>query len=128
MKVALVTGSNSGIGYAIALDLARRGYKVFAAMRTVSKGTELRDAAGAEKLPLETIALDCNSNESMERAVAAVLEEEGRIDVLVNNAGIGGGRLVEFMSQEDLRSVMETNFFGAYRLNAARRFRHAASR
>ena len=117
MKVALITGTNSGIGYASALHLARNGYQVVATMRTLSKGDELRDAAGAESLPLETIELDCKSEESMQAAVAATIGKHGQIDVLVNNAGIAGtGGPTEWIQQDELRAVMETNFFGAYRM------------
>ena len=116
MDVALVTGTNTGIGFATALHLARNEHKVYASMRDLAKGEALREAAAAEQLPLETIELDAMSDASMQAAVARILEAEGRIDVLVNNAGIGGGAPLEFMEPQALRDVMETNFFGPYRL------------
>ncbi|MCZ6886891.1 MAG: SDR family oxidoreductase [Gammaproteobacteria bacterium] len=116
MNVSIVTGSNSGIGYATALHLARNGFKVYATMRTPDKGTAIREAAALEQLPLEIMQLDCTDNASMESAIAAVLDAEEHIDVLVNNAGIGGGAPLEFVQEKELRAIMETNFFGAYKL------------
>lgn len=116
MKNAIVTGSNSGIGYATALDLGRRGYKVWAAMRGLEKGAELKAEADREGVSLELLQLDVNDWASMENAVRTVLDTDGKIDVLVNNAGIGAGGPLEFVGEAELRAVMETNFFGAYRL------------
>ena len=117
MTVTLITGTSTGIGQTTALHLARQGHHVFASMRNPATGsTELRDAARQEGLKLEIIQLDVNEAESSTQAVQEVLERAGQLDVLINNAGIGGHGPVEEMSEARLREVFETNFFGAMRL------------
>ena len=91
MPIALITGTSTGIGQATALHLARQGYHVFASMRNPEAGsTVLTETAQKERLKLEVLQLDVNDPESSERAVQAVLQQAGQIDVLINNAGIGG--------------------------------------
>src|SRR4029079_12609328 len=114
MEIAIVTGTSTGIGYAAALHLARNGYRVFAGMRNLSKADPIRKAAGEEKLPLEVIELDVTSGPSVEQAFAAV-GAAGPVDVLVNNAGIGGATPLELTPEEEHRRMMETNYFGAIR-------------
>jgi NAD(P)-dependent dehydrogenase (short-subunit alcohol dehydrogenase family) len=112
MDIAVVTGTSSGIGYATALHLARNGYRVFAGMRNLGKAAPLREAAAKESLPLEIIELDVTSAPSIDRAFAAV-KERGAVDVLVNNAGIGGATPLELTPDEEHRRMFETNYFGA---------------
>jgi len=88
-KVALVTGSSSGIGLETSLALARDGYRTFASMRNTGKATELQEAAKKENLSIEVIELDVDKEDSIVSAVKKVMSEAGRIDVLVNNAGYG---------------------------------------
>jgi NAD(P)-dependent dehydrogenase (short-subunit alcohol dehydrogenase family) len=117
MRIALITGTSTGIGHATALYLARRGYHVFASMRNLANGaTTLTDVADAERLPLEVIQLDVDDPLSADRGVQDVQQKAGRIDVLINNAGIGGGGAIEETPEELVRAVFETNFFGAMRL------------
>jgi len=116
MRIALITGTSTGIGQATALYLARRGYHVFASMRNLEKGAVLTDVANAERLPLEVIQLDVDDPISADRAVLTVQQKAGRIDVLINNAGIGGDGAVEETPEELVRAVFETNFFGVMRL------------
>jgi NAD(P)-dependent dehydrogenase (short-subunit alcohol dehydrogenase family) len=113
MSNALVTGTSTGIGYATALRLARDGHHVVASMRDPD-GSDLAARAAAESLSLETIALDVVGPDVEDR-VAEVVARLGRIDVLVNNAGIGDGGVVEETELEVYRRVMETNFFGPMR-------------
>ena len=120
MAIAVVTGSSTGIGQASAVTLARAGHTVYATMRNPEAGGgELRAIAGKENLPLRFAALDVDSDESVRRAFAGMLAEAGRIDVLVNNAGIGNAGPVEETPIEVFRAVMETNFFGALRCTRA---------
>ncbi len=95
MSVVLVTGSSTGIGLATALHFGRLGDGVYAGVRNIATATELTKALEAEKLPVHPIALDIDDQASVTRAVGEVLGRTGRIDVLVNNAGIGGGGPVE---------------------------------
>src|SRR5262249_22108095 len=93
-KIAVVTGTSTGIGYATSLHLARHGYRVFAGMRNLDKAEALRTAAAAEGLPVEIMALDVASGDSVDAAFRRV-SAEGSIDVLVNNAGISGASPLE---------------------------------
>src|SRR5580765_6168055 len=108
MSVVLITGSSTGIGMATALHLAEKGHKVYASMRNLDGGGDLRAAADAAGVAIELIQLDVNDEASVNRAVTEVLEREGRIDVLVNNAGIAPLGPVEEMSVETFKSVYET--------------------
>ena len=116
MSVALITGTSTGIGLATAVTLARAGHTVYAAMRNPDGGGgELRELAEAEKLPATVVKIDVDDDASVAGCIARVLAEAGRIDVLVNNAGIGGGGAVEEVKLADVRQIMETNFFGPLR-------------
>lgn len=111
VKIALVTGASSGIGEATAQRLARAGYKVY--------GTSRR-AAQAGNRPFEMLALDVTSDDSVAAAVAEVIRRDGRIDLLVNNAGFGVAPAgAEESSVEQARSIFETNFFGLIRMTRA---------
>ena len=110
-KVVLVTGASSGIGEATAERLAKAGYKVY--------GTSRRGIQ-AGKQSFDLIALDVTSDESVVAAVREVMRLEGRIDLLVNNAGFSvapGG--AEESSMEQTRSIFDTNFFGIVRMTRA---------
>ena len=115
-KVALVTGSSSGIGLETALALAKDGYHTFASMRDVSKSGELENAAKKDNLPIEVIDLDVDKEESIITAIKKVMESSGRLDVLVNNAGYGQFGCTEDVSVEDFRKQFETNFFSIVRI------------
>jgi NAD(P)-dependent dehydrogenase (short-subunit alcohol dehydrogenase family) len=115
MPVALVTGTSTGIGQATAISLARSGHVVHAAMRNLAAAGELEEAAAAEGLAIRPLRMDVDDDASVRDAVAAV----GPIDVLVNNAGIGGGGSVEETPLSLFRGVMETNFFGLLRCTQA---------
>lgn len=118
MPTVLITGSSRGIGQCVALFLARQGYHVFASMRNLETGAQpLLDVAQQEQLKLDVVQLDVTDADSSMRAVEEVKQKAGQIDVLINNAGIGGYEgSFEEMSEEDLRAVFETNFFGVSRL------------
>ena len=118
-KSILITGGTDGLGKALALLLAERGYSVFAAGRSPEKLSQLDAVARAKKLPLETIALDVCSDDSVRRGVNHVLDKAGAIDVLVNNAGVNYTAAVEDLSMEDWRAQFETNFFGVLRVTRA---------
>jgi NAD(P)-dependent dehydrogenase (short-subunit alcohol dehydrogenase family) len=90
MAIALVTGTSTGIGLAIAVTLARGGHKVIATMRNVNAAAELRKISSAEGLPVTVATLDVDDDNSVRDAIKKVLDENGGIDVLVNNAGVSG--------------------------------------
>jgi len=110
-KIALVTGASSGIGEATAQRLAAAGYKVY--------GTSRRGAQ-AGKRSFEMLPLDVTSDESVAAVVSEVMRRDGRIDVLVNNAGFGVAPAgAEESSLDQARSIFETNFFGLVRMTRA---------
>lgn len=113
-KIAVVTGTSTGIGFATSLHLARHGYRVFAGMRNLAKAEPLRAAAAAESLPITVIALDICDARSVADAFAAVAGH-GPVDLLVNNAGIGGASPLELTPEDEHRQMFETNYFGAVR-------------
>jgi NAD(P)-dependent dehydrogenase (short-subunit alcohol dehydrogenase family) len=112
MAVILVTGSSTGIGQEAALHMARKGHQVYAAVRNPATADELRAKIAAETLPVEIIKLDLVDAASIEAAVAQIMQRSGRIDALVNNAGIGAGQAVEETPLEVVREIFETNYFG----------------
>ncbi|HEU04902.1 MAG TPA: SDR family oxidoreductase [Nitrosopumilus sp.] len=115
-KVALVTGSSSGIGLETSLALAKDGYRTFASMRDTRKAIELQEAAKKENLSIDVIELDVDKEDSIISAVKKVMSEAGRIDVLVNNAGYGQFGCTEDVPIEDFRKQFETNFFSIVRI------------
>ena len=115
MAIALITGHSSGIGLATAVTLARAGHTVIATMRNPDAAGELSRLVAAERLAVTTLALDVDNDASVAQAFDRALAEHGRIDVLVNNAGIAGPGAVAETPLDFFRRVMETNYFGALR-------------
>ncbi|WP_019069200.1 oxidoreductase [Streptomyces hokutonensis] len=109
-KVALVTGASSGIGESAARQLQEAGFVVYGAARRTERMSGLA-ASG-----VRTLALDVTSETSAEKAVAEIIAAEGRIDVLVNNAGYGSYGALEDVSMEEARAQIEVNVFGLARL------------
>ena len=115
-KVAIVTGSSSGIGYATSLLLARNRFHTYATMRNIEKSADIQEIANKERLPLQVIQLDVNDDTSIRNSIKMVERENERIDVLVNNAGYGLVGAFEDLSVEEIKSQFETNFFSVIRL------------
>jgi len=115
-KVALVTGSSSGMGFTTAVMLARAGIHTYASMRNLKKSKTITDLANKENLPLQVIQLDVNDDKSVKDAIAKIVTEKDRIDVLVNNAGYGLFGSIEDVSIEEMKAQFETNFFGVMRV------------
>lgn len=118
-KVALVTGSSSGIGHEIALVLARNGYFTFATMRDLQKISKLESIKDEENLSLEFVQLDVTNDESVRIAVQTIQDDKDRIDVLVNNAGYGLSGAFEDLSIDEIKTQFETNFYGLIRTTQA---------
>ena len=115
-KVALVTGSSSGMGFATAITLARAGIHTYASMRNLKKSKTITELASTENLPLQVVQLDVNDKKSVKEAITKIVTEKERIDVLVNNAGYGLFGSLEDISIEELKAQFETNFFGVIRV------------
>lgn len=114
--VTLITGTSTGIGRVTALHLARRGHHVHATMRSPDRGAApLLDAARAEGLRLTVSQLDVIDPASVESAISAALRESGRIDVLVNNAGVDELGVIERTTEEQTHASFETNVLGPMR-------------
>jgi len=115
-KVALVTGSSSGIGFETSLRLARAGFNTYASMRNLEKSKNITEIAKKEKLPLQVVQLDVNNDGSVKDAIVKILKADQRIDVLINNAGYGLFGSVEDTSIEEIKAQFETNFLGVVRV------------
>lgn len=109
-KVILLTGASSGIGYDTAVALAQQGHKVYAAARRVDRMEPLRQYG------IVPLKMDVTDEASMQEGVKTLLNAEGRIDVLINNAGYGYFGAVENVPMDDARNQLEVNVFGLARL------------
>jgi NAD(P)-dependent dehydrogenase (short-subunit alcohol dehydrogenase family) len=118
-RTVLITGATDGLGRATALLLAERGYHVFAAGRSMEKRAQLDALAREKKLPLETLEMNVEDDDSVQRSVDGVLAKAGAIDVLINNAGVNFTATVEDLSMADWRRQFETNVFGVLRVTKA---------
>lgn len=120
-KVAIVTGSSSGIGFETSLTLARNGFHTYATIRNMEgeKSKPLTEVAKNENLQLRAIELDVDNDKSVIDAINTIVEERERIDVLINNAGYALGGALEDSSMDEIKAQFETNFFGAVRATKA---------
>ena len=123
-QTVVVTGSNSGFGRLIVETLARQGYIVFAGMRATSgrnapAADELRAMAGREQLAIHIVELDVTDDASVEQAITSVIARTGRLDIVVNNAGVAYSGPLEAYTPEQVRQQFETNVFGMLRVNRA---------
>jgi NAD(P)-dependent dehydrogenase (short-subunit alcohol dehydrogenase family) len=114
MRIAVVTGTSTGIGLATSLHLARNGYRVFAGMRNLARADALRAAVAEGSLPVEVVELDVCDSDSVAQSFAHIADA-GPVDLLVNNAGIGGASPLELTPEAEHKQMFETNYFGAVR-------------
>ena len=114
-EVAVVTGANSGIGRATAIHLARNGYTVFGTARGLEKAKKADSMAAEAGVELQWVEMDVADDASTARGLAEVFERAGRIDVLVNNAGVGGNAVVEECPPALYHEVMNVNLYGVVR-------------
>jgi len=109
-KIVLISGASSGIGKAIALHLTEKGFTVY--------GTS-RNPKDVSEQTYELIPLDVTNSSQIEKAVQYVIEMEGRIDILINNAGKGITGPIEETPSEEIKKVFDTNFYGLINLTSA---------
>src|SRR5262245_5247979 len=124
MHSVLVTGASTGFGRLIAETLARHGHRTFASMRdangrNASRAAEIRALAEREQIPLSVLERDVTRDADVERCIAAISAEAGRIDVVVNNAGYGVMGMTEASPIDQVQRIFDTNVFGAMRVNRA---------
>jgi 3-oxoacyl-[acyl-carrier protein] reductase len=113
-RVALVTGGTRGIGEAIARRLAADGFQVFVSGRTEESARAAAERFAKDGIPIQALVADARREEDQKRLVETVAREAGRLDVLVNNAGIGRFDPVDRLSTQSFREVIETNLFGPF--------------
>jgi NAD(P)-dependent dehydrogenase (short-subunit alcohol dehydrogenase family) len=118
-KVAVVTGSSTGIGYETSLILSRNGFLTYATMRNLNKSENIKSVATKENLPIQIRQLDVTDEVSVTNAIQAISSEAGRIDVLVNNAGYGLNGAFEDLAIDEIKAQYETNVFGLIRTTQA---------
>lgn len=122
MASVLITGTSTGIGLVTTVELAKRDWRVFATMRDTKRSQELEEAlkAAGVRGHVEIVQLDVTDTASIRTAVATVLSHSGgKLDALVNNAGMSVAGAFEDLPDPDVRRVMETNFFGVLALTRA---------
>ena len=118
-RVAIVTGSSSGIGFEICLMLARNGLTTYATMRDLHKSSMLRSIADKEKIPLRCVQLDVTDDKSVKKAIETIVNESHNIDILINNAGYGLSGALEDLLIDEIKLQFDTNFFGLIRATQA---------
>ena len=115
-KVAVVTGTSTGIGFETALALAREGYYTYATMRDTTKSDKIKELGKKDNLKIDVLELDVDDENSVKTAIQKILDQKQRIDVLVNNAGWGLWGCVEDVSIDEFKAQFDTNFFSIIRL------------
>jgi len=115
-KVAVVTGTSSGIGFETALALAREGYYTYATMRDTTKSDKIKELGKKDNLKISVLELDVDDENSVKNAIRKILNQKQRIDILVNNAGWGLWGCVEDVSVDEFKAQFDTNFFSIIRL------------
>lgn len=112
VKVTLITGGNKGLGYETAKELKAKGYKVYIGSRNEERGQQ-----ASKELGVDYVQLDVSDDKSVQQAFETISNKEGRVDVLINNAGISGGfaKVADFTAK-DVEKVYNTNVFGIVRM------------
>ena len=118
-RVVLITGCSTGIGLTTAVAFGRRGDRVYATMRTPERGGDLRRIVEEEALDVEVLPLDVTDDESVRSAVGSIVERHGRVDVIVNNAGVGPFAPIERSTDAEWFATLDTNLIGPVRVTRA---------
>ena len=119
MDNCLITGANTGIGFATSVYLARHGFRVHAAIRDFSRSEKLQKVIEKEKLPIVIHQLDVTDLDSISQVVTKIEDDEGRVDVLINNAGLSNACPMELYPEDEHRLLFETNYWGPVHLTQA---------
>jgi NAD(P)-dependent dehydrogenase (short-subunit alcohol dehydrogenase family) len=119
MKTVLITGTSKGIGLETALSFGRAGYKVFATMRNPDAASDLKQKIKDESLDITISKMDVDSDASVNQCIEGIMQKNGSIDVLVNNAGIERHGSIEEMPMDDFQAIMNTNYLGVLRCTKA---------
>ena len=120
-QTILITGSSSGFGFALTKALVSQGYTVFATARNLASANAaaaaaLRQAAQGQSGILHLVEMDVTDDNSVDMAIAHIIAESGRIDVVINNAGVGGGGYTETFTPEQFHHTFDVNVFGVQRV------------
>jgi NAD(P)-dependent dehydrogenase (short-subunit alcohol dehydrogenase family) len=115
-KVAVVTGSSTGIGLETSLALARNGFLTCATMRDLKKSNEIESIARKENIPIKAFEMNVDDDDSVNKAITKIVNEFGRTDILVNNAGYGLFGAMEDFTMDEIKKQFETNVFGVMRV------------
>ncbi|TBR43849.1 SDR family oxidoreductase [Marinomonas agarivorans] len=119
MSVVLITGTSTGLGISLVLQLAEQGHKVYATMRNLAKQQALVAAIAEKGVSAEIMVLDVQNQESVEACVDQIIQQEGRIDVLINNAGAGFVKTTEHTTDDEIHKILDINFTGVVRCTRA---------
>jgi NAD(P)-dependent dehydrogenase (short-subunit alcohol dehydrogenase family) len=117
-KIALVTGANRGIGYEIVKQLGYKGFTVLLGARDEQKGETAAARLKAENIDVQFVSLDITKEESVRQAREWLEVKYGKLDVLINNAGIISQKSLTEVETEEVKKIMETNFYGPMRMNS----------
>ncbi len=118
-KIVLITGTSTGVGFESSVLFAKAGFKVYATMRNLGKSEPLEEKIKEEDLDISILQLDVTDNTSIENTVNSIIDEDGQIDVLINNAGAGFAKTLEQSSQEEIDWVTDVNYTGVVRTTKA---------
>jgi NAD(P)-dependent dehydrogenase (short-subunit alcohol dehydrogenase family) len=114
-RIAIVTGSSSGIGLETALTLAENDFKTYATMPNLDKASNISEPAQIKNLPIKVLQLDVTDDMSVHQAIQRIVDNESRIDLLVNNAGYTQFGAAEDLSSEEIQAQFNTNVFSVFR-------------
>jgi len=118
-KNILITGTSTGVGFESSILFSQNGFKVYATMRNLEKSDALKEKIAAENLDIEILQLDVTDNTSIKTAVDTIISKDGKIDILLNNAGAGFAKTLEQSSQQEIDWVTDVNYTGVIRTTKA---------
>lgn len=119
MKNILITGTSSGVGLESSVLFAQNGFKVYATMRNLKKADILKEKIAENNYNIEILQLDVSDNTSIQKAVETIISKDNKIDILLNNAGVGFAKTTELSSQQEIDWVTDVNYTGVVRMTKA---------